>query len=70
MMKTPLPRIHHDVGPAKLISMAPRDFRVAQYPDGSKRVQGAYAWSQGITGGTEWKDLPLVYVDASGQERK
>jgi hypothetical protein len=43
-------------------------FRVAQYPDGSKRIQGAYAWSQGSMGGVEWRDLPLVYVDMDGKE--
>jgi len=66
----PLPRIPYTVGASRLVAMEPRSFRMAQYPDGSKRIQGGYAWSQGTKGGIEWRDLPLVYVDNTGQERK
>lgn len=68
-MRTPIPRIPYDVGPSRLEAKDPRGFRVASYPDGSKRVQGGYAWSQGSKGGLVWRDLPMVYVDALGQER-
>ena len=47
----------------------PHDFRVACYPDGSKKIQGAYQWSKGTSWGVAWRDLPMVYVDATGQER-
>lgn len=47
----------------------PVGFRMAQYADGSKRIQGSFQWSQGHKWGHIWKDLPLVYVDADGQER-
>ena len=53
--------------PARIESMVPNGFRCAQYPDGSVRVQGAYAWSQGQIGGITWKDLPLVQVGEDGQ---
>jgi len=56
------------VAPARCESQTANMFRVAQYPDGSKRIQGAYAWSQGSMGGVEWRDLPLVYVDMDGKE--
>ena len=43
-------------------------FRMAQYPDGSQRLQGAVRWTEGFMGGIEWRDLPLVKVDDSGKE--
>lgn len=57
-----------NVAPARIESTSPNAFRVAQYPDGDKRIQGAYAWSEGSIGGFEWRDLPLVYVDMVGKE--
>lgn len=47
----------------------PVGFRMAIYPDGSKRIQGSYQWSQGHMWGHVWRDFKEVYVDASGQER-
>ena len=49
--------------PSRIESFEARVFRVAEYPDGSKRVQGAYAWVEGFSGGVVWRDLPLVKVD-------
>ena len=43
-------------------------YRIAQYPDGNRVLQGSYQWSQGHKWGHEWKDLPLVLVDEKGQE--
>lgn len=57
-----------DFAPARVEAVFPNAFRVAQYPDGSRRVQGAYSWSQGSEGGVIWRDLPLVQVDEDGQE--
>ena len=56
------------ITPARIESAFPNGFRVAQYPDGSQKIQGAYAWSQGQLGGVEWRDLPLVRVDDCGRE--
>lgn len=67
-MSTPLPHISLDVGPSRLESRVPREFRVGKYPDGSKRVQGGYSWSQGTGGGITWRDLPVVNVDELGEE--
>jgi hypothetical protein len=50
--------------------MSPHNFRLAQYPDGNKRLQGAYQWSQGQQWGIEWRDIPTVYVGNDGQEIK
>lgn len=58
------------IAPARVESRFPNAFRMAQYPDGSRRIQGAYAWSQGREGGVVWKDLPMVQVDEDGQEVK
>lgn len=44
----------------------PHTFRLAQYPDGRLRVQGAYAWICGLEGGETWRDLPVVQVDEGG----
>ncbi len=44
--------------------------RVAQYPDGSVRLQSQCLWSHGETGGLAWVDLPMVLVDETGQEIK
>ena len=55
----------------RIQSTQPTGFRVGQYPDGSKRVQGAYVWQEGWDrGGVEWRDLPVVLVGADGQEIK
>ena len=53
--------------PARVESPFPNGFRMAQYPDGSLRLQGAYTWSQGSIGGITWRDMPIVQVDDSGQ---
>lgn len=55
------------MAPARIESAFPNGFRMAQYPDGSLRMQGAYIWSQGKMGGITWKDLPLVQVGEDGQ---
>ena len=56
------------IAPARIESPVPNGLRMAQYPDGSLRLQEAYAWSQGDVGGVVWKDLPLVDVDEEGKE--
>lgn len=45
---------------------SPVDFRVAKYPDGSRRIQGAYEWSRGWESGVRWRDLPEVEVNDDG----
>ena len=64
------PLFNKMVGPGKVEDLNPHNFRVAQYPDGSKRIQGAYQWSRGQQWGVEWRDLPLVYVNNLGEELK
>lgn len=58
------------ISAGRMEDMSPHNFRMAQYPDGSKRIQGAYQWSQGQMWGVTWKDLPLVYVNNLGEELK
>lgn len=46
----------------------PHSFRLAQYPCGKLRVQGAYAWHEGFNEhGVVWRDLPVVEVDERGR---
>lgn len=54
------------ISAVRMQSNTPHDFRFAKYPDGSRRLQGAYVWSQGVMGGVEWRDIPVVDVDQSG----
>ena len=49
-------------------SVAPVNMRIGQYPDGTRRVQGAYPYKQGWETGIEWRDLPVVQLDSDGQE--
>lgn len=56
------------VAPARITDMTPRAYRLASYPDGSVRLQGMYAWTQGNEGGVFWEDVPIVSVDDSGKE--
>lgn len=51
----------------KHISALPTVFRFAQYPDGSKRLQGGHPWTQGFMAGIDWVDLPLVKVNEQGE---
>lgn len=49
-------------------SEEPVSIRAAKHPDGKVRIQGAYVWSEGLSSGIVWKDLPLVNVDENGEE--
>lgn len=53
--------------PARIEAAFPNGFRMAVYPDGSRRLQGAYSWTQGVEGGVIWRDVPEVRVDAEGR---
>ena len=55
------------VGPARIEAAFPNGFRIAEFPDGSRELQGAYAWTQGTQGGIVWKPVPLVQVDEQGE---
>lgn len=46
----------------------PTLFRIAEYPDGRKIMQGGRQWWTGNTNGVYWEDLPLVQVDECGAE--
>ena len=51
----------------KVVSTMATGVRLAQYPDGSQKIQGAYSWVKGFTTGFVWMDLPVVMVGMSGQ---
>ena len=53
---------------ARIVDAHPKTVRFVVYPDGRESLQGAYQWSQGFDGGIEWRDLPLIKVDAHGRE--
>lgn len=52
--------------PTRIESDTARAFRLAKYPDGTVMLQGAYAWSSGMKAGIEWRDMPVIDVDANG----
>ena len=54
-----MPREYHEY---------PVTVRAARYPGGAVRIQGEYIWSEGLSTGSTWKDLPLVNVDKDGVE--
>jgi hypothetical protein len=54
--------------PARIVSSHPCTFRQAVYPNGELVLQGGYSWSEGYQSGVEWRELPVVLVDAQGVE--
>lgn len=44
----------------------PSTYRIAQYPDGRRLLQGGYRYQNGGEGGYRWKDLPVIEVDEDG----
>lgn len=57
-----------DWKPTRSVSTIATGIRLAQYPDGSQRIQGAYQWHQGFKSGYEWRDMEITMVDSKGQE--
>lgn len=57
-----------EISKARFGSGVPHDFRWAQYPDGTVRLQGAYKWRSEDDAGEEWKEFPTVRVDANGKQ--
>ena len=58
----------YDVLPTRLESKIATGLRLAQYPDGEQRLQGAYQWTEGFSTGLVWKTMPVTMVDSKGQE--
>lgn len=56
------------VQPVRTEENIPRSLRFAKYPNGQRRLQGAFFWSQEFQSGLIWRDIPEVCVDAAGQE--
>ena len=57
-----------DMLSTRVVSKMATGIRLAQYPDGNQKIQGAYQWTQGFDGGLVWKDMPITMVDSKGQE--
>ncbi len=53
--------------PLRTESLMATGFRLAQYPDGTQKLQGAYEWTEGFKSGFIWKDMPVVEVNIHGQ---
>ena len=53
---------------ARVGSGRPSQFRFAQYPDGSTRLQGVHEWRSDVEGGVTWIDIPTVKVNELGVE--
>lgn len=60
--------IYTGISNARMEAQIATAVRMAQYPDGSLRLQGAFQWSQGTSSGHVWRDLPTVLVGVNGQE--
>lgn len=55
-------------GSLRTESPQPVNFRFAIYPDGQRRLQGAYPWSAGFSeSGVAWRDIPSVHVNEDGE---
>lgn len=57
-------------GAFKIMSVVPSEYRMAKYPDGSVRLQGKFdrAYPDRSGGDYEWRDIPTVQVNESGEE--
>jgi hypothetical protein len=53
--------------PQRQDSDRPITYRRVIYPDGRETLQGGYPWVQGVQGGIDWRDMPVVPVDAEGR---
>ena len=52
-------------GAVRMENSTPTSYRLAQYPDGSLVLQGAFQWHQGSQYGHEWRDIPTHIIDHS-----
>lgn len=50
------------------IEKLPSQFRVAEYPDGRRILQGGRQWWAAGQSGIQWEDLDMVQVDENGVE--
>lgn len=48
------------IGPARCESTEPKEYRLAVTQSGEYVLQGAFYWSEGLSGGVEWRNLPTV----------
>lgn len=63
---------HHKAFDPDSIRMerATPDYRLAVMPNNSMVLQRAFTWTQGNTGGVEWRNQPVVRLDVDGKEVK
>lgn len=54
------------ISSAKMKSCVPEDYRLARKPNGEIILQGAFVLSEGVNGGIEWEEIPMVYLDEKG----
>ena len=54
--------------PARVTAHSPYIFRIVQYPNGRRDLQGGYSWYEGWKSGTIWKEMPVILVDDNGME--
>jgi len=50
-------------GATRMSNTTPASYRLAQYPDGSLVLQGAFKWMQGSQCGYDWRDIPTHIIE-------
>lgn len=50
----------YSAGAARIEEIVPSGFRLCRKKTGELVLQGCFKWSQGTSGGFEWRDLPTV----------
>jgi len=55
------------LGAVRIEAGTPSNYRLAMYPDGRLVLQGEFIWTEGLRVGSNWRDIPLVMVDTSGE---
>ena len=48
---------------ARVENLTPAGYRLARKPNGELVLQVALLWSQGLTGGVEWRDTTTVLLE-------
>jgi hypothetical protein len=49
-----------NIAAAKVRSNQPVAYRLMQKEDGTLVLQGAFYWTQGMSGGHDWEDIPTI----------
>lgn len=48
------------LGSARTVNLSTSAYRLVRESDGTLVLQGAHQWMQGLSGGVEWQDVPII----------